>query len=995
MVLNLKIIGYYEHENFGDEQYKSSFSKLFKTYLHEQYTLDFYDCDKIKSIEFQESDIIILGGGDVLNNYFLNNIITKFKKTNNKIIAVSVGIPYVQCLIETDNLNIIDYIFLRTTVDIDLFRKYFDKDRVFYLPDISYILTFNTDRKRLQLENIYNIQNLHDLHDAHKYNLDKTTLEVTKNNKLKEYIFKLKNIRLDNKKIVCFALSRHIFNKNYINEYNLIIKNLTDFIVYLVKKNYHILFINFNNNILNSNENDSIISLDVINNLFNVVSMDDITFIDNILYYDDIFKLFNIIDLCIPMRFHAVLFSIYCNVPVIPIYTTRKIDNLLSEINWDISYKLPTNNIDIPINLDTQFLIDQYIKLQKISYKFKQNIYHKLLHINMYKFHNCFYRQIKQFINKLIEPKSKSFYISTIQILINKTYNAVEEFSKSQGYTDYRSITDPNLQNIIVSIISYNLLDSSINTNYNYGLKEKIFNTNIEYDYNKEWRWMLNDHINSKMLLKNNQMKNYNINDNFNLINIKYIDQIDYSGCHRSGWQYVYNYLEMLHNDSNDLLVDLYLDRTFHWNYDINKILKIIPYTKSWFGFIHHTFDKTFSQYNCHNLLKCPEFIESLKVCKGLIVLSKYLKTQLELELKSLNIHVNIYVLIHPTDFNVIKFSYPKFCKNKNKNIIHVGGWLRNIYSFYNLILPKTTTFKYGFLLGDNINIPFELIKQPLKKIALKGKNMSNYYPEKKLLPNLYTILNNNYIDDNTNDNTNNIQTNSKNINIDNTNTIIVKRNKKNNRSHHNHHHHHQNCSTNNPRSLSLSINLQQNCSSNNLEQNCSSNNLQQNCSTNFIIDLQDNTNIIQFDKLNSDYSIKTGITNNWNKHFYEDIIKKINNVESITFLENDSYDKLLSENIVFINLVDASAINTVIECIIRTTPIIVNNHPAVVELLGTSYPLYYNNDEDDNIVQIYNLLKTDSAIRKAHKYLKRLNKKKYKIETFIKNFIEIININQ
>jgi hypothetical protein len=180
------------------------------------------------------------------------------------------------------------------------------------------------------------------------------------------------------------------------------------------------------------------------------------------------------------------------------------------------------------------------------------------------------------------------------------------------------------------------------------------------------------------------------------------------------------------------------------------------------------------------------------------------------------------------------------------------------------------------------------------------------------------------------------------------------------------------------------------------LQQNCSTNNLQQNCSTNFILDLPDNnTNISHFDINETDYSMKTGITNNWNKHFYEDMVRKINNVDYITFLENDSYDKLLSENIVFINLVDASAINTVIECIIRTTPIIINNHPAVVELLGTSYPLYYNNDENDNVVQIYNLLKTDSVIRKAHKYLKRLNKKKYKIETFIKNFIEIININQ
>ena len=77
-MLNLKIIGYYDHANLGDQQYKKSFVDLFKSYLKYDYTLDFYDCDKIKEISFKESDIIILGGGDVLNNYFLDSIIIKF-----------------------------------------------------------------------------------------------------------------------------------------------------------------------------------------------------------------------------------------------------------------------------------------------------------------------------------------------------------------------------------------------------------------------------------------------------------------------------------------------------------------------------------------------------------------------------------------------------------------------------------------------------------------------------------------------------------------------------------------------------------------------------------------------------------------------------------------------------------------------------------------------------------------------------------------------------
>ena len=144
MQLHFKIIGYYEHCNFGDDQYKKSFSKLLADYIHSDYTIDFYNCDKIhekSQVTFKNTDIIIIGGGDILNPYFLNKINKQFKKGENLIIAFSVGLPYTKTLVQTDLLDIIDYIFLRTHQDLNIFKKYFDKDRVFYIPDLSYILS--------------------------------------------------------------------------------------------------------------------------------------------------------------------------------------------------------------------------------------------------------------------------------------------------------------------------------------------------------------------------------------------------------------------------------------------------------------------------------------------------------------------------------------------------------------------------------------------------------------------------------------------------------------------------------------------------------------------------------------------------------------------------------------------------------------------------------------------------------------------------------------
>lgn len=80
-------------------------------------------------------------------------------------------------------------------------------------------------------------------------------------------------------------------------------------------------------------------------------------------------------------------------------------------------------------------------------------------------------------------------------------------------------------------------------------------------------------------------------------------------------------------------------------------------------------------------------------------------------------------------------------------------------------------------------------------------------------------------------------------------------------------------------------------------------------------------------------------------------------------------YDCLLAENVVAIELFDASANNVVIECIARNTPIIVNRHPAVVEYLTAGYPLYFGDPSE-----IPELLALDRVLA-AHNYLAALDK--------------------
>jgi hypothetical protein len=97
-------------------------------------------------------------------------------------------------------------------------------------------------------------------------------------------------------------------------------------------------------------------------------------------------------------------------------------------------------------------------------------------------------------------------------------------------------------------------------------------------------------------------------------------------------------------------------------------------------------------------------------------------------------------------------------------------------------------------------------------------------------------------------------------------------------------------------------------------------------------------------------------------------------------------YDDLLTKNIVFIDLSAAVANNTVLECIVRNTPIIVNKIGGVPFYLGEDYPLYFKNYDD-----IPKLLNDPNAIRAAHIYLKNMDKTDLSIDYFLKQLKDIL----
>ena len=855
---------------------------------------------------FFSTDIIIVGGGDILNNYFIDKLREHFFKKPNKIIAFSVGLPYDDILISSNKLDIIDFIFIRTQQDMKLFSDFFTEDRLFYIPDISvYLPEIYGKTSMLFTKSIMQYCNSIFSHKLTKpkiceYNsyfveLQKCIISISKK-----------------KKIIGVMLNRHIYSKKELENYLKIVKGFSEIIIYMVRQNFHVVLLPFNTN--NSKQakenlqNDILIHTDIckIINFKDEKLLGNITNITEELTVEETYKLFDYFYASMPMRFHATLFSIYKFVPMIPVFTTKKIENFLKDIRWKYYNKLPTDADDIPLDIDCKDIIE---KLKIIIKKDNNRKYKKYLYDQYCTFKNIIENEIQHFINTIVTPYEKKEtikYSNTHTVKILQLFQKLNSVALNNGALDFRCVTDDTQQNTLTEIACF-YLTGNTDSCYFYGLKSKMFRDknmsenkdisgNPMFDYEKEWKWILNDYY------KKSEKKYNNVDGLFNL---HFMNQKDESNVHRYGWKYVFESLKCYNNDNSLLYLDLYVDKTFHWKHNINRELGIIPYKTNWIGFIHHTFDTSFSNYNNTTLLENKEFIESLSHCQGLFVLSKYLQEQFIEEFKQRNIDVPIFYIIHPTEINVEKFSMKKFNKNMDKKLLHIGGWLRDIFSFYMLNIESNLSFN-----TNNCFYPFVSQKTDfIKKVAIRGKQMNNYFPTSNFSNEFHNFL----------------------LKLENKNNLK-------------------------------------------------------------------NDKILSYCSQNTTEKRDTHLTNNWNKHYYDYMVKFYNSVDIIEFIENNMYDTLLSENIVFLNLVDASAINTLIECIVRETPVVVNRHPAVIELLGENYPLYYSYSDNKEINyaemnnEVNRLLFDPTKIARANTYLRKLDKNKFTIERFVENFLNIVN---
>jgi hypothetical protein len=874
------VIGYYNHHNLGDEQYRITFTTMFERYLadFQFYTLHFLHCDDLDKHTFTSKDVIILGGGDVLNDTFLDAISRKFRGKTNKVLAVSVGIPYMHIVVDTKKLAIIDFVFLRTQQEMGVLQEYFTPQRVFYLPDISYFL-INEERGDVIAPNVPEAK-------TGEYASILQTLRTVKSR--------------HSKKILCISLNRNIYHPAHTLQYDTFVHGFAKCVIKWIHAGFFCVFLPFNTCHISepdSNvENDTLIHTDVIRVMGQQGTLESEHLVQNTLNIHHALRVTEVMALypffyaTVPMHFHACLFSTYFHVPMLPIYTSKKVRNLLFDIGWTHSYPLPVNENNVPVHFNVETLMskmnEMLILIKPEYFMWKQ--LPSPLEITLSRACYNFDLYLKDSMNTLmtvvqmpykkVQPMVEQPHVHTV---VTKLVKHLNFLAANEGCTDFRQTQGSELRKLMEHVSSY-YLTKNFDSSYNAELQATMFHP--EFDPTTAFVRFYKMHQGSHHLLPSLSLEQ-------GLFNINYVDQREGELVHRSGWQFVFDHIHHLHSDTAEIKLDLSIDKTFHWRRTAYQSCGLIPYETPWLGVLHHTLDTTFSPYNTRALFELPLFLSSLPACRGIIVFSRYLKTQVEFLLKQHSFYsVPVHLLTHPTERHAPLFTWKKFLDNPDKLVLHVGGWYRHIMSFYQLTLPSTTVFEDA---PDKVwKCGNRRVEGSVRKVILQGHKMNNYLPSSRLTETINDAL------------------------------------------------------------------------------------------------LREE----------SDGSDTPG--NNWNRHFIQYLERTMTSVEVSPCLDNEEYDTWLAQNVVFLHLIDASAVNTVLECIVRHTPIIINRNPAIVEMLGEAYPLYFDsfslNDPCGFVRmcnQVMDMWEKPEVIYRAHVHLRKMDKRRFDIQYFVAQLSKLVPV--
>lgn len=275
--MKLLIAGFYGHDNFGDDCFMMVFNRFFSGH-----DLTYTDIAILDKTNLNDYDAVIIGGGDVLNDFYglkYNEVLAKYQGYK---ICAGVGISFLECT-KRPYLNIFDDIVLRSKTDLKTISKIVGSVHAHYLPDLAFSLPL--------------------------------------------YPSPHPNERVENNNVGLYLVGTMMNNVG-------LMYTLHRFINWLLIKNYNIHLIP-----MHSEANIAVTDLTINDNISKVFSMYSSQIKVHPLYkYDDFISISNTMNFALCVRFHAHIFCTRLGIPFISIPLTRKVELFVNELPYDCQY---------------------------------------------------------------------------------------------------------------------------------------------------------------------------------------------------------------------------------------------------------------------------------------------------------------------------------------------------------------------------------------------------------------------------------------------------------------------------------------------------------------------------------------------------------------------------------------------------------------------------------------------------------------------------------
>lgn len=967
------VIGYFHRRNLGDDVFAWLYSRLLPQ-LCPGVEVVVVNSDSVPLTMPPPSHVraILVGGGDVINDYFSRKMKFLLENPANRtcpIYAIGVGLPYPQ-MVAQGALDWYDFIVHRSAADHDDLVRRYGEEHVLLVPDLAWML--RTIPQAAQPASFHELSPLHKKRKsifssflawlapaeepakkqvrkigvflARPMHAGNTATYNTIVDGLASFLFGLASKFTTNNKEMQSPKSLESETMGKSKKRNLKKKNN--------KKVYHYLIelvpFQTGHGVLD-HENDAIINEDVLKRMMVLNqgnAFGNVALVKQSPSVEDILPLFRTYDFTVCSRFHAHVFSIMAGVPLMSVSCTRKVDVLMSDAQLDdYVYRLPVDEKGRPLQCDPGVMDNVFSKVHLREGHIRAHLatYGDACETRMVDFKRTFANLLRYL------PRPVTRYVQGQVASRVSSFIAANHISRERGLRTDNTLDAPVISCLsappcddyivegaisrlhlsdadtdrIVRLLSMLLVGKPVSA-YSWGLRENLRSDTFALDESCEW--IFNHRLTGDTEHSFSEFprwKRESVFDNqrptVDVECVRVTEELSATvpGAHRSGWDFVMAEVVKYHDPRAAELFDGYLDETFGWRYEVLRDAGKIPFRRPWKGVLHHTPDQTCSENNLVRLFARKAWRESLATCTGLIVLSENLAAWVRRRLHALEIfNVPVCSMMHPTEFvsRAQRFSWRAYNANDQCKLLQVGGWLRNTFAIYDF--PMWIT-RFGF-----------------HKAALQGYGMDHYYLSDAQFLEFMRQLE--QVWDTTMlgfpgggggggktgpHKTGHRETGhfDEDEGREGSPSSLVERGKVGDDMGYYRHR----PLTQNPNNVSP-----------------------------WIIGARESA--------------------------MREMEKKRASVTMIAHVDNAGYDALLRENIVFLNLVDCSAVNTIVECTVRNTPVLVNRLPAVVEYLGEYYPLYY-----DNLDHAARLLTSPATILQAHVYLKYLDKTYLSVEHF------------